>query len=370
MKKRILTGLTLLLTVFLTFGLLSAADKPASSVKRKGKKAAMIAKLLPPELHRSLNLVPEDAIAVGFVNAEAITKGKLFPEMMKSAGMDWDTLLAATGGKKEDTDACALFYVKLTPAAANDAAASPMPAMEIGGSIVYKLASTVREQFEKPVEELRKGVDGLAQADKDAKVEKIKIGDRDAILVSMPSRNMTVLSIAAGKNVVQFRCFFNTKPVMALIPARGEVTSLASSLNLTSAFAIAVDGVKVRALVGEALDSPELKSIRLASCSVTEKEKGLSVVLRIASDLDGVKLIQPQIKQALEGMKEDPMWGPIAAKTTVTVKDSTNVVVRSFIPSEMILQNLELYKTMNEAGAAQAEPSAKPAPKSGSNSAK
>ena len=358
MKKRFFAGLTLALTVLFSFGLLSAADKTTTPERRKGKTAAMIEKLLPPELHRSLNLIPEDAIAVGFINAEVITKGKLFSEVLKSIGMDWNALLAATGGKKEDTDACTLFYVKLAPA---DAKATAMPALEVGGAIVCKYASTVREQFGKSVEELRKGMDELdPNAKSDVKVEKIKVEDRDAILVSIPSQNVTVLSIAAGKNVIQFRCFLNFEPVKALIPARGEVTSLAASLNLKSAFAVAIDGARILTMLGEIAEDPTLKTIRIASCSVNEKKNGLAIVLRIASNMDGVQQIKAQIEAALNGLKEDITLGSVVSKTSVTVENGTDVVVRSFIPSELILQNLQVYQEMNSASAeSQSEPAAK-----------
>lgn len=372
MKKRILTGLTLVLTVLFSFGLL-AEEKPAEPAK-PADRAAAIAKLLPPELSRSRNLVPEDAVAVGFVNAGAITQGKLFPEMVKAVGMDWDELLAAAGTKKEDTDCCALFYIRLPQLTANADIDQIIanPAVEIGGSIVYKRAETVREQFEKSEEDLRKGIAGVdPEAQKDVKVEKIKIGDRDAIKVSMPSQNLTALCIAAGRNVVQFRCFFNTPLVQELIPARGEVTPLARSVNLKSAFAVALDAVRLRTLFKEMQDTPELKAVRRASLSFTEKEKGLSIVLRIASDLDGVQLIQTQIKEALEGMKEDPMMGPIASRTKVTVEKSTNVVVRTFIPSQMVLQFVQLGQQMKAASEAQSsEPAAAPAPASEVKSAK
>ena len=351
MKKRILTGLTLVLTVLLSFSLLSAADSSASSARRTGRAAAEIAKLLPPELSRSLNLVPENAIAVGFVNVEAITKGKLFNEIVKAAGMDWDAILAASGCKKEDADACALFYVKMTPPTAANADA--LPSLEIGGAMVYKRASTVSEQFAKSEEEIRKGMDGLdPEVKSSVKVEKIKVDGKDAIRVSMPEYNMTVVSIAAGKNVVQFRLFFNAEPVMALIPARGTITPLAASLNLQSAFSAAADGPQVLALGGEELGSPEFKSIRLASCSVTEEKKGLAVVFRIASDIDNAQKIQAMIQVLLDGTKEDPSLKSVYSKTSVTVEKGTDVIVRTFIPSELILQNMELFKAMNDASAA------------------
>ena len=366
MKKRILTGLTLILTVLFSFSLL-AAENAAEPAKRKGKKAAMIAKLLPPELSRSRNLVPEDAIAVGFINAEAIIHGKLFPEIMKAAGVDWDALLAAAGAKKEDADACALFYIRLPQLAAPNADIAQViadPAVELGGSVVYKRAEAIREQFEKSAEDVQKEIVGADPDIKDeVKVAKIKVGERDAFQISIPSCKLTAVCIAAGRNVVQFRCFFNTPPVLELIPARGEVTPLAASVNLKSAFAIAADGVRLRALAGETQENPELKAIRRVSLSVTEKEKGLSIVLKIASDLDGVQLIQPQIKTTIDGLKEDPMMGPIASRTKVSVEDSTNVVVRMFIPSPMVLQFVQLGQQMKAASDAQSsEPAAAPAP--------
>ena len=358
MKKKILAVLTLALAALVCAGPLTAADETVSPAKIRKDNAALIAKLLPPELPRTLNLAPEDALAVGFVNAEAITHGKLFPEIMKTIGMDWETLLAAAGGKKEDTDACSFFFVKLKTATAE--AASPLPAMELSGAVVYKMGNVVREQFEKSADEVRNSMAGVKEgAGSDVKVEKLKVGDKDAFLVSMPSQNMTVLSIAVGKNVVQFRAFFNCQPVKELLPARGEITPLAKSLDLNSAFAAAVDGVQLRTLLGELQEDPSLNTIRFAAVSVTEEQKGLRLVLRIAaSDADGVQLIQTQIQEALAGLKEDPTMGPIASKTEVKVV-RTSVYVRSFIPSEFILQNLQLYGEMQKAGA---EPEAKPAP--------
>ena len=346
MKKRILTGLTLVFLAVFSAGLLSAADKPAGLKK---KSAAAIATLLPPELHRTLNLVPDDAVVVGFVNVEAIVKGKLFPEILKTFGMDWETLLAATGGKKEDADMCTLFYVKVKSAAAADSA-SPVPALEIGGASVYKRAASVSEQFAKSAEDIKNSMGDLDQdACAGAKVEKIKIGDKDAFMISLPAQNMTIVSIAAAKNIVQFRVFFNTAPVKELIPARGEVTRLSSSLNLGSAFSFALDATQARAIAGEIQDDAVLQTVQFASCSVTEKAKGLALVFRIsAANADGVQLIKTQIDAALAGLKDDPSFGAIAGKTTVTVEKGTDVVVRSFIPSEFIIENLQMLGAMQQ----------------------
>jgi len=348
MKKTILTGLTLALTALFSIGLLSAADKPGLSAK-KARAAAVVATLLPPELNRSLNLIPNDAVIAGFINVEAITKGKLFSEIMKTLELDWETLLAATGGKKEDADACSLFYVKLKPQTA-EAAASPIPAFEIGGAVVYKQSNVVSEQFAKSAEDIKNSMGGLDQdACEGAKVEKIKIGDKDAFMISLPAQNMTVISIAATKNIVQFRVFFNTAPVKELIPARGGITQLSSSLDLGSAFSFALDATQARAIAGEIQDDAVLQTVQFASCSITEKAKGLALVFRVtASNADGVQLIKTQIDAALAGLKDDPSFGTIAGKTTVTVEKGTDVVVRSFIPSDFIIQNLQMLGAMQQ----------------------
>ena len=349
MKKRFFAGLTLALTAVFSIGLLSAADKPAGLSSKKARAAAVVATLLPPELNRSLNLIPNDAIAAGFINVEAITKGKLFSQIMKELDLDWETLLAATGGKKEDADACSLFFVKLKPQTA-EGAASPIPAFEIGGAVVYKQSNVVSEQFAKSAEDIKNSMGDLDQdACAGAKVEKIKIGDKDAFMISLPAQNMTIVSIAAAKNIVQFRVFFNTAPVKELIPARGEVTRLSSSLNLGSAFSFALDATQARAIAGEIQDDAVLQTVQFASCSVTEKAKGLALVFRIsAANADGVQLIKTQIDAALAGLKDDPSFGAIAGKTTVTVEKGTDVVVRSFIPSEFIIENLQMLGAMQQ----------------------
>lgn len=361
MKRTFLTGLTIVLTGVFSLGLLSAAENgapPAKNAKKKAAVAAAVVKLLPPELHRSLNLIPEDAFAAGFVNTELIVKGKLFPQALKTFGMDLDTLLAQTGGKKEDADCSAVFFFKMKladPNAATAAADAGMPSVEVGGATVFKRAEAVSEQFAKSAEQAREEM--LARDPScDAKIEKTKIADKDAFIISMPSQKVTAILIAAARNVVQFRVFFNTAPVAELIPARGNLTPLAGALALNSSFSLAVDGVQARALSGEVQDDAMLKTIQRVACSVTEKSKGLSLVFRVASsDVDGVQLIKTQIETSLAGFKENPVFDPIVSKTKVTVEDSTTVVVRSFIPSEAILQYLALYAAASQGEGEEAE---------------
>ena len=341
MKKRILAGMTILLTALFTSGLLSAADQSATCPTIK-KPASVIATLLPPELKRTLNLIPNDAIAAGFVNAEAIINGKIFAEVLKSSGMDLETLLATGGKKKEDMEGCAVFFVKLKPQTA-EAAASPIPALEIGGAVVYKRGTVVSELFAKSAEDIQKEI---AELDQDAaasiKVEKIQISGKNAFVLSAPELNATFVAVAAAKNIIQFRLFFNTDPVKELIPSRGTVTSAASSLDLNSAFSASLDAMQARSLASEIQDDAVLQTVQLASCSITEKDNGLVLIFRVAANsADSVQLIKGQIDAALAGLKDDPSFGSIAGKTTVTVEKGTDVVVRSFIPSEFILQNLQ-----------------------------
>ena len=320
---------------------------------------AQKAPAVPANTASLLKLIPADSQFAFSGNGSAIVNSKFLNKLAEMFAQKTITaLLQENGVNADDMNSVTVGAVKFIDVKKGK--------VEVTGATKYS-RNNAEKLFDNMVKESK---EELAKEKEAVTLKEIKVDGRKAITLNgvKDGYAFSALIIQASPDTIQFRIGVGegVVPAQKLVPFLGTPCKLAASLNLKSAFSIALNMENVMKLMSteEAQNNPMLAGLSVVALTVEEVQDAVKAKLDITtSTVDAAPMYQMQAAQMLEMCKQDPNTKAFA--DAVTMKLDANVLtIQASFPTAMLMEKIvEAQKAAAApAPAAEPAPAAAPAP--------